>query len=78
MSADVYTDLTIGLGTKNYPKLTPHPSTGCQVMGRSSSMSADLYSDLTIRLGIKTIQNKIACFKVKLNWTTGLFFDFPP
>ena len=24
MSADVYTDLTIGLGMKNYPKLTPH------------------------------------------------------
>ena len=24
MSADVYTDLTNGLGMKNYPKLTPH------------------------------------------------------
>ena len=22
--------------------------------------------------------NKIACFKVKLNWTKGLFFVFPP
>ena len=24
MSADLYSDLTIGLGMKNYPKLTPH------------------------------------------------------
>ena len=24
MSADLYSDLTIGLGIKNYPKLTPH------------------------------------------------------
>ena len=23
-------------------------------------------------------ENKIACFKVKLNWTRGLFFIFPP
>ena len=26
MSADLYTDLTIGLGMKNYPKMTPHMS----------------------------------------------------
>ena len=24
MSADLYSDLTIGLGIKNYPKMTPH------------------------------------------------------
>ena len=24
MSADVYSDLTIGLASKNYPKMTPH------------------------------------------------------
>ena len=27
---------------------------------------------------VKKVVNKIACFKVKLNWTRGLFFVFPP
>ena len=56
MSADLYSDLTIGLGFKNYPKLTPQMSKSIQWVQSYDHfipMSADLYSDLTIGLGFK-------------------------
>ena len=39
--------------TPNWPLISWNPFTGCQVMGRSSSISADLYSDLAFGLGIR-------------------------
>ena len=56
MSADLCSDLTIGLGFKNYPKMTPHTSKSIQWVqsyGQFIFMSADLYSDLTIGLGLQ-------------------------
>ena len=56
MSADVYSDLTIGLALENYPKRSPqylNLSIGSKVMERSSSISADVYSDLTIGSALK-------------------------
>ena len=57
MSAKVYSELTIGLALKNYPKMTfldfQNPSTGSKVMEMSFSMSADVYSNITIGLALK-------------------------
>ena len=53
MSADVYSDLTIGLALKNYPKMSPHMLKlihWIQSHNDISILSADLYSctaDLT-------------------------------
>ena len=58
MSADVYSDLTIGLGMKNYSKLTPpilESIHWIKSYWEISVLSADLYSfDLTIE---KDLQN---------------------
>ena len=51
MSADLYSDLTNGLGMKNYPKMTPHMLQSAQWLQSYKDffiMSADLYTDLTI------------------------------
>ena len=55
MSADLYIYLTIGLGFKNYPKLTPHMLKSIYWVlsyGPFIFMSADLYIDLTIGFSI--------------------------
>ena len=49
MSADVYSDLTIGLALKNYHKMgliCQNPSTGSKDTVKSIFVSADVYSDL--------------------------------
>ena len=55
MSADLYCDLTIELGLKNYPKMTFHMSKSIQWVQSYDhliDMSTNLYTDLTIRLGL--------------------------
>ena len=51
MSPDLYSDLTIGLGMKNYPKMTPHMLESAHwfqsyelFFQKGFSQSADLYT----------------------------------
>ena len=62
MSADLYSDLTIGLGLKNYPILTPHMSKFIHFVESYDHLipiSADLYSDLAIGLALKNYPKMI-------------------
>ena len=54
--------------TPNWPLICWNPSTGCQVMGRSSSMSADKYTDLTIRLGMKNYPKMTPHLPYSMHW----------
>ena len=49
LSSGLYSDLTVGLALKNYPKMTPdtNPSIGSEKK-LSFSMSADVYIDLMV------------------------------
>ena len=68
---DLYSDLIIGFGMKNYSKMSPHMPESVhwfQVMGRFSSMSADLYSDLIIGLGIKNYTKMSPHMPESIHW----------
>ena len=62
MLADLYSDLTNGLGMKNSPKMTPHMLQSAQWFQSYKDfffiMSADLYTDLTIAFASKKIPQK--------------------
>ena len=76
MSADVYSDLTIGLALKNYPKMSPHMLKlihWIQSYNDISILSADLYSctaDLTSPLDWPEKTTPKWPFKC-WNWSTG-------
>ena len=55
ISADVYSDLSIGLALKHYPKMTPDTLNSVHWIRSYLSffMSVDMYSDLTIGLALK-------------------------
>ena len=66
MSANDYSDLTVGLALKNYPKMTfilPKSVHWIKSYGHVFSMSADVYSDLWIGLE-KLPQNDSSIVKI--------------
>ena len=71
MSADLYSDLTIGLGMKNYPKMTPHMLQSAQWFQSYKDffiMSADLYTDLTIAFASKNHPKRTPQMSKSLHW----------
>ena len=71
MSADVYSDLTIGLALKNYPKMSPHMLKlihWIQSYNDISILSADLYIDLIIGLVLKNYPKMIPDTLKSIHW----------
>ena len=71
MSADLYSDLTNGLGMKNYPKMTPHMLQSAQWFQSYKDffiMSADLYTDLTIVFASKNYPKRTPQMSKSLHW----------
>ena len=80
MSADLYSDLTIGLGMKNYPKMTPHMPQSAdwfQSYTHFFFMSADLHTDLTIELVVKNYPKMTPHTSKSLHWIKS-YVDFSP
>ena len=80
MSADLYSDLTIGLGMKNYPKMTPHMPQSAnwfQSYTHFFFMSADLHTDLTIELVMKNYPKMTPHMSKSLHWIKS-YVDFSP
>ena len=64
-----------GGGGKRYPKMY-YVVCERSLMNNVGGYRFDTWWSGYQRLGLWS--NKIACFKVKLNWTRGSFFVFPP
>ena len=70
MSADVYSDLTVRLALKKYPKMIPDTLKSIHWIRSYGDdfLSADVYSDLIIGLASKKYQKMTLIFPKSIHW----------